>query len=253
MEHQPVIQTIQRASDILNCFDAGHKELSAKDVGEKLGLNVNTVRGIMISLASVGYLFKNAKGATFSLGLEHLFKSKLVYDSLVKNIKEASEAHLQRIANKGNYTCKLQIATNNKIYTVDTVTSETCHYQFTINTETVLPLHSTASGKLVLAYLPEDKRTAFINSMELTRFTEHTITDRQTLFETIRFIQESDYATEFEETDLGISSVAVPLFRRDEFVGTLSVISLASILETNYRQVISDLIKAAHQISSRLS
>ncbi|MEG1650939.1 MAG: IclR family transcriptional regulator C-terminal domain-containing protein, partial [Oscillospiraceae bacterium] len=182
----------------------------------------------------------------------HLFKSKLVYDSLVKNIKEVSEPHLQRIANKGNFTCKLQIATNNKIYTVDTVTSEACHYQFTINTETVLPLHSTASGKLVLAYLPEDKSTAFIKAMELTKFTEHTITDIDMLFETIRFIQKSDYATEFEETDVGISSIAVPIFRRKEFVGTLSVISPASILESNCQQVILDLIKAAHQISSKL-
>lgn len=74
--------------------------------------------------------------------------------------------------------------------------------------ETV-PLHCTASGKAILAELPEEKRTSILESRGLEPFTEQTITSRSELADQIRTVQTRELASNREEwrTDLrGLAS-----------------------------------------------
>ncbi|SQC98502.1 IclR helix-turn-helix domain [Fusobacterium necrophorum subsp. necrophorum] len=45
-----VIQSIQRAINILNCFDQNNLVLSLNEISQKLDLNINTTRGLVNSL-----------------------------------------------------------------------------------------------------------------------------------------------------------------------------------------------------------
>ena len=46
----PFIQSLQRATDILNCFTAKEPSLSLAQISQKTGLNINTTRGLVNTL-----------------------------------------------------------------------------------------------------------------------------------------------------------------------------------------------------------
>jgi DNA-binding IclR family transcriptional regulator len=74
-----------------------------------------------------------------------------------------------------------------------------------------VPAHCSASGKLLITFLPADEREALLDVLPLPRFTEHTITDRTLLAREIDRIAAAGYAVDDEEFVLGVGCVAVPV------------------------------------------
>jgi IclR family acetate operon transcriptional repressor len=74
-----------------------------------------------------------------------------------------------------------------------------------------VPPHCSASGKLLLAWLPAAERDALIAELPLPRHTEHTITDRALLARELDRIVDTGYAVDDEEYVVGVACVAVPV------------------------------------------
>ena len=60
-----VIQSIQRAINILNCFNQNELELSLNVISEKVKLNINTTRGLVNSLVANKLIYHNKKNNTY--------------------------------------------------------------------------------------------------------------------------------------------------------------------------------------------
>jgi DNA-binding IclR family transcriptional regulator len=74
-----------------------------------------------------------------------------------------------------------------------------------------LPLHATSTGKVFLAWLPEDERDAVLPSV-LERYTDQTVTDRGRLFESLAAVRRDGYGIcigEFEEFSNGVSAAVL--------------------------------------------
>ena len=56
-----LIQSIQRAFNIIDCFNNDNTELSLPQISEKVKLHINTTRGIVNTLVANGYLACNAE------------------------------------------------------------------------------------------------------------------------------------------------------------------------------------------------
>jgi DNA-binding IclR family transcriptional regulator len=84
------------------------------------------------------------------------------------------------------------------------------------------PLHATSSGKVLLAHLPldEQKRLA---ALELDAYTEHTVVDPDQLLAELATVAAQGYAACFEELELGLHALAVPIRgHRGEVVAAMS-------------------------------
>jgi DNA-binding IclR family transcriptional regulator len=68
------------------------------------------------------------------------------------------------------------------------------------------PFHAGANGKVFLAF-----GTAELPRMPLTRFTPHTITDREHLEGALDTIRAIGYATAIDEIEVGLTAVAAPV------------------------------------------
>ena len=78
-----------------------------------------------------------------------------------------------------------------------------------------IPAHCCASGKLLLAMLPRDERSALAHAMTLARRTANTITDPGLLESELDRIAHSGVALDNEEFVDGIACVAVPVLDPD--------------------------------------
>jgi IclR family acetate operon transcriptional repressor len=84
------------------------------------------------------------------------------------------------------------------------------------------PLHATSSGKVLLASVEEREREEIL-AREQTAYTKHTTTDPDKIREMLRLVAEDDYATSFEELEIGLHAVAVPVRgMQDDVVAAIS-------------------------------
>jgi DNA-binding IclR family transcriptional regulator len=85
-----------------------------------------------------------------------------------------------------------------------------------------LPLHAGASQKALLAFMPPDESDHILRG-RLERLCRSTITDRRRLREELEAIREAGFAASFEETNLGVWGVAVPLLSPSDVVCAVGI------------------------------
>jgi len=85
------------------------------------------------------------------------------------------------------------------------------------------PMHATATGKAILAHLPEDRVETIVDDHGLPEFTEKTITSREALREELAEIRDSGVSFDNEESVEGLCCIATPVLVEDEPLGSISV------------------------------
>lgn len=73
------------------------------------------------------------------------------------------------------------------------------------------PLHCTSSGLAVLAFMPEARRRAVLERIELAPYTARTITDRARLAARLDEIMHAGLAVSVQEFNLGATAIAAPI------------------------------------------
>lgn len=89
-------------------------------------------------------------------------------------------------------------------------------------------LHCTASGKAIVAHLPEERIHEIIRERGLEAKTERTITDPQEFFAELERIRERGYACARQESVPGVRVVAAPVLLDDRVLGSISLAGPAS-------------------------
>jgi IclR family transcriptional regulator, acetate operon repressor len=87
------------------------------------------------------------------------------------------------------------------------------------------PLHSSAVGKAILAYAPDERRDSVIGAMKLERFTERTLTTEQGFRHALTEAHKRQFALDDEEYAIGLRCVAAPIF--NEAHEAIAAISLS--------------------------
>src|SRR3954451_4265314 len=116
------------------------------------------------------------------------------------------------------------------------------------------PLHATSSGKVLLASLPDARRAELLDRAGLPRLTAATFTSRARLEDTLAKVRVDGYATTFEELEVGLNAVSVPVCdHRAGVVGAVSVSGPAYRLDANRMdEVLPELAAAGRRISERM-
>ncbi len=87
------------------------------------------------------------------------------------------------------------------------------------------PLHSSAVGKVILAYAPDERQDSVIGAMKLERFTERTLTTEQGFRQALSEAHKRKFALDDEEYAIGLRCVAAPIF--NEAHEAIAAISLS--------------------------
>lgn len=115
------------------------------------------------------------------------------------------------------------------------------------------PLHASAAGKVLLAYMPEKQRQKAFNS-PLEDFTEHTVTDHSVLQRQLQETRELGYSCTIEELEVGINAVGAPIMASDgKVIAAVAVSGPEFRLPEESVPQLGELVKkAAAQISRSL-
>ena len=213
-----LVQSVSRAADILRCFE-GRGELGLSEISRLVGLHKSTAAGIVNTLREERLLEQNEATGKLRLGIELLRLSA----NIKLDLKAVCAPHLEELLRDTGETVCLAVRDGDAVVYVEKKESPHAMRICTRIGER-MPMHCTAVGKAMLAFLDEGDRERFLQTAELTRYTYNTITDRDILRDRLRRIRAAGYATDAEEWEYGLVCVAVPLLGADRRpVGGLSV------------------------------
>ncbi|WP_435185616.1 IclR family transcriptional regulator [Halobellus sp. EA9] len=85
------------------------------------------------------------------------------------------------------------------------------------------PIHSTALGKTILAYLPSERTSEIVANVEFEEITPKTITSRAELYEDLETIRDQGYGIDDEENIEGLRCVAAPVKNEETVLGAVSL------------------------------
>lgn len=116
---------------------------------------------------------------------------------------------------------------------------------------TFVHLHSTASGKAILANLPEERIEDVIATYNLPQLTPNTITDREELLAELAEIRDRGVAINDEEQTIGLRAIGAPIIMNSgDVLGSISICGTTRrmSMERMRNELEDDLVEATNII-----
>ena len=245
-----IIQSLSRAFMIIDCFTEDEKELTLNDISEKVDLNINTTRGLVQTMLHYNYLSYDAHEKNYRLGPVFLEKFEIAQYDYTEKIIDMIRGGLQRIADEYFVSTRFHSVENLSISTLLERKPSRSRYMLAIHNQTDFPLTASASGKLILAHLTDEHLSQVLDKVRWEKYGQGTITDRKILEKQLIDIAKEDVSIERDELGDGYASIAIPVFREDQLVYTISAVSTTQLIDDSYDELIQALRGIREQIHS---
>lgn len=204
------VRSVDRAIAILDLLAHGGWRTGA-DVARELNVHRSTALRLLATLERHGLVERNERTARYRLGPRLAQLASVVTGEV--DLRSVARPVCERVARDAGETATLDVLTGDDIVPIEQATASTSLVAVSwLGRRT--PVHCTASGKAILAFLPEPERQRLL-LRPLAGLTEHTITDPVELDAEFETARETGVAHTHEELELGLDAVAAPVFGAD--------------------------------------
>ena len=219
-------RTVAKAIAILQQFNVEEPQLGVSELSRRLNLTRSTVHRLLASLRQGGLIEQDPSTHKYRLGRTAV---DLGYNAIYSDpLLVTALPYLYYLSEQVGETVYLGERRGDEVATVLHVLSPSSREQ--MHWYDRLPLHSSSSGKVLLAH-SEESDVAAVLEQGLPGYTEHTVTDPMALREDLLRIREQGFAACFEEHKLGVNAIAVPVAdEKGTVVAALTVLGPAYTL-----------------------
>jgi IclR family pca regulon transcriptional regulator len=240
--------SLARGLIVIQAFTQQSPQMTISQLSVKTGLSRAAVRRCLYTLTKLG--FAGAEdGSRYSLRprmltLSHTYTTSNTLSAAAQPILERMSAALRESFSVATldgedivYIARTQV---NRVMAVD------------LHIGSRLPAYCTSMGRVLLAYLPTEQLEQYLAKAALTPHTTRTITSVEKLRLALRNVRRNGYALVDQEYEVGLRSLAVPVYAASgRVVATLNLSGNAprlSVLEMQSR-FLNHLRNAANELS----
>lgn len=206
---------------VLEAFETAPGALTLTEISERSGLAGSTAHRLIGELTEWGVLEHTSSGR-FQIGIR-LWE---LAQTAGRQLREAGRPWVQDLATLTNQSVLISVRQGR-----DSLVIERAHGDHRTAQRSVvgsrLPLHASASGKVLLAYEAEWVRRSYLED-PLQRLTPETHVDPEALTSELRAAAENGYAQSVQEVRRGASAIAVPVFHSGQIAATVGIIAEAA-------------------------
>jgi IclR family transcriptional regulator, acetate operon repressor len=205
-----VIQSASRALEIVDCLASNADAITARELSAKLDIRLPTVYHLLNTLTHAGYAEKVSTGYVLSGE-----KVGNLYASFMRSLRA-------------------EPAVVNAIHRLSAITRETVYAARFVGESAVIVSvaegsqavrvgnlypglrgneYARAAGKVLLAFLPEERLDSYLRHTLMTRLTPRTLTDPAGLRAELVSVREKGYAIDREGFAEGVCCLSVPVVR----------------------------------------
>jgi IclR family pca regulon transcriptional regulator len=240
--------SLARGLIVIQAFTQQSPQMTISQLSIKTGLSRAAVRRCLYTLTKLG--FAGAEdGSRYSLRprmltLSHTYTTSNTLSSAAQPILERMSAALRESFSVATldgedivYIARTQV---NRVMAVD------------LHIGSRLPAYCTSMGRVLLAYLPADQLENYLAKVVLTPHTTRTVNSIEKLRLALRNVRRNGYAICDQEYEVGLRSLAVPVYSSTgRVVATVNLSGNAprlSVLEMQSRYL-TPLRNAANELS----
>lgn len=209
-------EAADRVADVLLLFSRSEGALGVSEIARTLALSKAVVHRILQSLSSRGLLTTMDASASYVLGPAAIGMGNKAWSQL--DFRTLAAPVLRRLRDDTRETTTLSVLTNHSRVYLDQFESPQ-EIKMVVDIGASHPLHSGASSRAIIAFLPEAYIAEAVTALKKTKPDFHEA-DYKSLLETVR---RNGYATSFNERKIGAASIAAPFFdRAGNVLGSIS-------------------------------
>jgi IclR family acetate operon transcriptional repressor len=217
------IQSVDRALQLLETMAELGGECTLTELANRTRLNISTCHHLLATLAQRGFVSKAPGRRSYALGARILYLS---HACLQVDLPRRAEPFIERINRATGETVHLAVRQGDQIVTL---LKREARHAVRVDTgglgNSDAP-HATATGKAMLAWLPEDEIRRVLAIRGMTAFTPNTITDLPTLIEELRLVRRNGFAMDREEFQPGVVCIGAAI--RDHAGAVVGAISASA-------------------------
>jgi DNA-binding IclR family transcriptional regulator len=189
-------------------------------IAEQIGINKSTVHRLLATLEGKRFVERDLVTGVYRLGIRSL---QMAYLTLEHNdLRQLADPFLHYLCQQYRENVNLTVLDGSDVIYIDVIESPQ-RVKLAAAIGQRLPAFCTASGKAILACMPQEKVQRILE-IGMPRYTQHTLLTPEAFFEDMGHVRERGYATSEQEFEDGINAVAAPIFfGSNQPVGSISV------------------------------
>lgn len=243
-------RTVERTFAILQLIADSKDGITLQEIANEMEMAKSSAFVIVQTLLELNYIStvknNNKKYClgieTYSLGMKYVNDMSLV---------EQCAIYIPPIAEKYDKTAFVAVLNGTKVvYVYKYVAHNAKLASCALGTRK--DAYATSLGKAIIAFLPEEERSALVDKIEFKALTSYTITSKEKFLEEIERTKERGYSLDVRELEDITSCCGAPIFNYNGEV--IAAVSLSDIYNESLddEKVAEDLKDAALQISKCL-
>jgi DNA-binding IclR family transcriptional regulator len=250
--NQAGVGLLKKALQILDLFTEGRPAWTQAELARETGLARSTLSRLVRFLCGRGFLFEQRGRYTLGYAAIDLGRRAQSQFNLVDLCYDLLEELAQATAETVILTGYDEL--HARVVCLSQIPSRHGGLRVFENVGTAYPLHSGATAKAVLAFLPQRQIDLIVNG-DVTPANPAFVVDRQALRQQLQNVRLQGYVVTHEETYPGVTGVAVPILTpRGEPLGSLAI---AGPMQRMTRQAIENgtniLLDIRRRIDRRMS
>ena len=202
------VQSVDRALTLLEALARSAGSVPLTELAGRARLNISTCHHLLATLIKWGYVAK-APGRRYALGARGLHLGQAFLKQV--DLPRRAQPFVERISEETGETVHLAVLQGDSIITL---LKREGRHAVRVDTGALGAsdaAHATATGKAMLAWLPEGeiRRILAINGM--ASFTPSTTTDPDVLIEDLRLVRRNGHALDRQEFQPGVICVGAAI------------------------------------------
>lgn len=206
-EQQELIKSLIKGITILEYLNMRKSSATLSEVAHHTGTTRAASRRVLLTLESLGYV--QSEGRDFSLTPKVLKLSSAFSTS--NSLASIASPYLKELTKITGESCSMSVLQGEKIvYIAREFTSRIMSVNIRLGAD--FPALYTSMGRAIIANLDESEIQSRIDAASLKPLTPRTITSKPELLKRLGEIKAKGYSLVNQELELGLVSLAVPVF-----------------------------------------
>lgn len=194
---------------LLNILSIARAPMTFTELLRAGNLPKATLHRILATLMREGLLRHDTYSKTYQLGFRLLELAHEVWSDF--DLRLAAQDELIRLRNVVGETAQLAVLDGDSVVLIASEEAGR-DVRLTSKVGLRLPIHATALGKVIVAYLDPQKQIELLQSLTMKAYTDRTLTTIDSLRRELDLTRARGYGLEYMEFDASFAGVAAPIF-----------------------------------------
>lgn len=242
------MQSVDRIIRVLDGLAREPDGATLSGLARLVGLPVPTAFRILLALTQHAMVEYDRETRRYRLGISLVRLAYHVLDHY--SVQALVRSHLMALRDRWQESFFYSELIDDRVICLEVVQPNRAHVAgFSVRVGRQMPLHSSASAKAILAFMPADIIEGLLAQQVFVPYTQFTVTSRAEYVRSLEDVRRLGYAVCDQETQLGVVAIAVPVRDQSGRVGaSITVLGTTESIKAKMDRLLTDLLIVAEQV-----